>query len=54
MPNFLLERNKMTLAKLLASTIIKRVITQIILLNLSQKSSYSLSNYYINDRSIED
>lgn len=44
-----LKRRERTLAKLLASTKIKRAITQKILFNLSKKLSCSLDNDYGND-----
>lgn len=51
MPNLLLklEKNKKTLAKLLALATIKKTITQKIILSLRQETSCSLSNFYISD-----
>lgn len=47
--SFLLEKNKETLVKLLALAIIKKAITQGIILNLSQKTSCNLGNLHIGD-----
>lgn len=46
--SLLLEESKKTLAKLFASTITKKTITQKMILNLCQKTHYSLITFYNN------